>query len=145
MHDVYKNIGEYNLDKENKILIVFDDMIADMIHNKKLNSTVTELFIRGCKLNISLVFITQSYFKVPKDVRLNTTHFFTSKSPNKRELQQIAINHSSDISTKDFGNINKKCTAEPYSFLVNDTTLASDNRLRFRKNLFNIYNKNHDN
>ena len=145
MHDVYKNIGEYNLDKENKILIVFDDMIADMIHNKKLNSTVTELFIRGCKLNISLVFITQSYFKVPKDVRLNTTHFFISKSPNKRELQQIAINHLSDISTKDFGNINKKCTAEPYSFLVNDTTLASDNRLRFRKNLFNIYNKNHDN
>ena len=71
MHDVYKNIDEYNPDKENKILIVFDDMIADMIHNKKLNSIVTELFIRGTKLNISLVFITQSYFKVPKDVRLN--------------------------------------------------------------------------
>ena len=66
MHDVYKNINEYNLDKENKILIVFDDMIADMIHNKKLNSIVTELFIRGRKLNISLVFVTQSYFKVPK-------------------------------------------------------------------------------
>ena len=71
MHDVYKNIDDYNPDKENKILIVFDDMIADMIHNKKLNSIVTELFIRGTKLNISLVFITQSYFKVPKDVRLN--------------------------------------------------------------------------
>ena len=94
MHDVYKNIDEYKLDKENKILVVFDDMIADMIHNKKLNSIVTELFIRGRKLNISLVFITQSYFKVPKDVRLNTTHFFISKIPNKRELQQIAINHS---------------------------------------------------
>ena len=70
---------------KNKILIVFDDMIADMIHNKKLNSIVTELFIRGRKLNISLVFITQSYFKVPKDVRLNTTHFFIAKIPN-REL-----------------------------------------------------------
>ena len=116
MQDVYKNIDEYNPDKENKILIVFDDMIADMIHNKKLNSIVTELFIRGRKLNISLVFITQSYFKVPKDVRLNTTHFFITKIPNKRELQQIALNHSSDISTKDFIKIRKKCTAEPYSF-----------------------------
>ena len=145
MHDVYKNINNYNPDKENKILIVFDDMIADMIQNKKLNSIVTELFIRGRKLNISLVFITQSYFKVPKDVRLNTSHFFIAKIPNKRELQQIAINHSSDISTKDFENIYRECTAEPYSFLVNDTTLASNNPLRFRKNLFNIYNKNHDN
>ena len=126
-------------------MIVFDDMIADMIHNKKLNSVVTELFIRGRKLNISLVFITQSYFKVPKDVRLNTSHFFIAKIPNKRELQQIAINHSPDISTKDFENIYKKCTAEPYSFLVNDTMLASNNPLRFRKNLFSIYNKNHDN
>ena len=105
MHDVYKNIDDYNPDKENKILIIFDDMIADMIHNKKLNSIVTELFIRGRKLNIYLVFITQSYFKVPKDVRLNTSHFFIAKIakiPNKREIQQIAINHSSDISTKGF-------------------------------------------
>ena len=136
MHDVYKNINHYNPNKENKILIVSNDMIADMINNKKLNSIVTELFIRGRKLNISLVFITQSYFKVPKEVRLNTTHFFIMKIPNKRELQQIAINHSSDINTKDFANIYRKYTAEPYSFLVNDTTLASDNPLRFRKNLF---------
>ena len=84
MHNVYKNIDEYNPYKENKILIVFDDMIADMIHNKKLNSIVTELFIRGRKLNISLVFINQSYFKVPKDVRLNTKHFFIAKIQNKR-------------------------------------------------------------
>ena len=119
-------------------------MIADMIQNKKLNSIVTELFIRGRSLNIS-VFITQSYFKIPKDVRLNTAHSFITKSLSKRELQQIAINHSSDISTGDFVNIYRKCTAEPYSFFVNDTTLASDNPLRFRKNLFNIYNKNHDN
>ena len=116
MHDVYKNIDDYNLDKENKILIVSDDMIADMIHSKKLNSIVTELFIRGRKLNISLVFITRSYFKVAKDVRLNTGHFFIAKIPNKKELQQIAINHLSDINTRDFANIYRKRTAEPYSF-----------------------------
>ena len=75
MHNVYKNIDNYNPDKENKILIVFDDMIADMINNKKLNSIVTELFIRCRKLNISLVFIIQSCFKVPKDVRNNRTLF----------------------------------------------------------------------
>ena len=82
MQDVYKNIDEYNPDKENKILIVFDDMIADMINNKKLNSIITELFIRGRKLNISFVFITQSYFKVSKDAKLNSTHFFIMKIPN---------------------------------------------------------------
>ena len=138
MQDVYKNINEYNEDKECKILIVFDDMIADLINNKKLNAIVTELFIRSRKLNISLVFITESYFKVPKDGRLNFTHVFIMKIPNKRELQQIALNHSSDINSKDFIKIYKKCTAEPYSFLVNDATLASDNPLRFRKNIFNI-------
>ena len=124
MHDVYKNIDDYNPDKENKILIVFDDMIADMINNKKLNSIVTELFIRERKLNISPVFITQSYFKVPKDVRLNRTHFFIAKIPSKRELRQITTSHSSDISPKDFINIYRKCTVEPYSFFVNGTTLA---------------------
>ena len=143
MRDVYKNINYYGPDKGNKTLIVFD-MIADMIHNKKLDSIVTKLFIRGRKLNIPLVFITRSYFKVPKDVRLNTAHFFISKLSNKRELHQTAINHSSDINTKDFTNIYRKYTAEPYSFLVNDTTLASNNPLRFRK-LISKYNKNHDN
>ena len=106
-----------------------------MINNKKLNPVVTELFIRGRKLDISIVFITQSYFKVPKDVRLNSTHFFVMKITKKRELQQIALNHSSDTDFKDFTKIYKKCTAEPYSFLVNDTTLPSDDPLRFRKNL----------
>ena len=84
MQDVYKNIEDYNLGKKNKVLIIFDDMIADTINNKKFNQIVTELFIRGRKLNISIVFITQSYFKVPKDVRLNSTHFFIMKIPNKR-------------------------------------------------------------
>ena len=111
-------------------------MTADMINNKKLSPVVTELFIRGRKLNISLVFITQSYFKMPKDVRLNSTHFFIMKILNKREHQQTELNHSSDIDFKDFIKIYKKFTAEPYSFLVSDdTTLPSDNLLRFRKNL----------
>ena len=135
MQDVYKNIESYNPGKGRKILVVFDDMIADMINNKKLNPVVTELFIRGRKLSISNVFITQSYFKVPKDFRLNYTHFFIMKIRNKRELQQIALNHSSDIDFKDFIKIYKKCTAEPYSLLVNDTTLPSGDPLRFRKNL----------
>ena len=113
-------------------------MIVDMINNKKLDSIVTELVIRCRKLNISLVFITQSYFKVPRDVRLNSSHFFIMEIQNKRELQQTALNHSSDIDFKDFMKIYKKCTAEPYSFLVNDTTLVSDNPLRFRKNLSEI-------
>ena len=96
------------------------------------------MFIRDRKLNISLVFITQSYFKVSKHFKLNATHFFVMKVPNKRELQQIALNYSSDISSKDFIKIYEKYTAKPYSFLVNDATLVSDNPLRFRKNLFNI-------
>ena len=134
MQDIYKNIEDYNPIKKRKVLIIFDDMIADVISNNKLNPILTELFIRGRKLNISIVFITQSYFKVPKDVRLNSTHFFIMKIPNKRELQQIALNHSSDIDEY-FMNIYKNPTKEPYSFLINDKTLPSDDPLRFRKNL----------
>ena len=112
MQDVYKNIEDCNPGKKRKILIVFD-MIADMINYKNLNRIVPELFIRGRKLNISIVFITLSYFKGPKDVRLNPTHFFIMKIPNKRELQQIALNHSSDIDFNDFMKYFKKYTAEP--------------------------------
>ena len=135
MQDVYKNIDDYNLRKKRKVLIVFYDMIADIINNKNLNPIVTELFIRGRKLNISIVFVTQSYLKVAKDVRLNSTHFFIMKIPNEREIQQIVLNHSSDIDFKDFIESYTKYTKEPYSFLVNDTTLPSDDPLRFRKNL----------
>ena len=105
-------------------------MITDMINNKRLNPVVTELFIRARELNISIVFIAQSYFKVPKEVRLNTTHFFIMKIPNKRELQQMTLNYLSDVDFKDFMKIYKKYTAKSYSFLVNDTTLPSDNPLR---------------
>ena len=135
MNDIYKNIEEYNPNKKRKILTVFNDLIADMLSNAKLNPVVTELFIRGRKLNISLVFITQYYFAVSKNVRLNSTHNFLIKTPSKRELQEIAFNHSSDIDFQHFMNINKKCNVKPYSFMVIDTTLPSDNSLRFRKNL----------
>ena len=105
----------------------------DIIDNKKLNPVVTELFLKGTKLNISIVLITQWNVKVPKDNRLNSTHFFIRKILNKRELQQIALNHSSDIDFKDFIKIYKKCSAEPHSFLVSETTLPSEIPLRFRK------------
>ena len=135
MNDVYENIDNCNLKRKRKILIVFDDMIADIMTNKKFQSIIKELFIRCRKLNISLVFITQSYFSVPKDVRLNSTHYLIMKINNKRELQNIAFNHSADIDYKDFMKIYRECTREPYSFLIIDTTLPSSNPLTFRKNL----------
>ena len=135
MDDIYENIRDYNPNKKRKILIVFDDMIADMLSNKKLNQVVTELFIRERKLDVSLVFITQSYCDVPKNIKLNPTHYFVIKIPNKRELQQFAFNHSSDIDFQDFMNLYKKYNAKAYSFLVIDTTLVTDNSSRFKKNL----------
>ena len=102
MDDIYENIDDYNLGRKKKILIVFDDMKTDIMNNKKFKAIIKELFIRCTKLNISLVFITQSYFTVPKDVRLNSTHCLIMKISNKKELQNIAINHSADIDYKDF-------------------------------------------
>ena len=135
MDGIYKDIEEYNPKKKRKILIVFDNMIADMLRNKNLNPIVTQLFIRERKLNIYLAFNTQSYFAVSKNVRLNSTHCFIMEIENKLEFQQIAFNHSSDIYFKNFMNLYKKCSAKPYSFLVINNTLASDNSSRFRKNL----------
>ena len=93
MDDIYNDIEEYNPHKKLKMLIGFDDVIADVLSNKKLNPIITELFIRRKKLNIFLVFITQSYFAVPKNIRLNSTHYFIMKIPKKLKLQQIAFNH----------------------------------------------------
>ena len=132
--DAYKNLKDYNQTKKRRVLIVFDDMIADMESKKILSSVVTELFLRGRKLNILLVFISDSYFKVPKTIRPNATHYCIIKIPNKREPLQIASNHSSDIGFKDFMKLYKDYTKEPCSFLVNDTNLSSDNPLRFRIN-----------
>ena len=111
----------------------------DILSNKKINPTVTELFIGARKLNISLDFITKTYFVVPKSIRLNSIHYFVMKIPNKKELQQTASNHLSDIDFQDFLNLYKKCTAKPYSFLAINTTLASDNSPHLRKNLLEKY------
>ena len=108
-------------------------MISGMLSIKKINPIVTKLFIRGSKLNISFVFITQFYFAVSKNIWLNAKYY--TKIPNKRKLQQIAFNHSLDIDFQDYMNLYKKCTSKPYSFLVINTTLTSDNILHFRKNL----------
>ena len=97
MDDIYENIYDYNPGRKRKNLIVFDDMIADIMTNKIFQAITKELFIRCRKLNITLVFITQSYFSVPKDVRINSRHYLTIKINNRNELQNIAINYSADI------------------------------------------------
>ena len=116
MVDIYKNIEKCYPNKKRKILIVLDDMIADMLSNKKLNPIVPELFIMGRKLNVCLAFITQSYFTFPENIRLNSTHYFNMKIPNKRELQQTAFNHSSDIDFKDFTNLYTKMYSKTIFF-----------------------------
>ena len=119
MDCVYQNINDYNPSRKRKLLIVFDDTIADIMTNKKFQDIIKGLFIRCRKLNISLVFITQSYFSVPKDVRLNSTHYLIMKINNKRELQNIAINRSADIYYKDFMRIYRECTKGPFIFFGN--------------------------
>ena len=131
MEEVYENIGDYNPNRKRKTLIVFDDIIADIMANKKFQSWIKELFIRCREINIFLVFITQSYFSVSKDVRLNSTHYLIMKINNKRELQNIAINHSTDIDYKDFMEIYRECAKDRFNFLTIDTTLPASNPLRF--------------
>ena len=118
--DVYEHLEDYNPTKKRRVLIMFDDMIAAMESNKKSSAIVTELFLGGRKFNISLVFISQSYFKVPKTRRLNATHYFIMKFLNKRELKQTASNHLSDIDFEDFMKLYKDYTKESYSFLLNN-------------------------
>ena len=139
MDDVYENIDDYNTKRKGKILIVFEDMTADNKINKKIQAVVKEQFIRCRKVNISLVFITKSYYSVPKDVTLNSICYLIMKFDNKRELQNIAINHSADIYYKNFMKIYRECTKDPYSFLTIDTTLPASDPLRFRKTLFRSY------
>ena len=127
MDDVYQNNDDCKLNRKRKILIVFNDIIADIINNKKFQAIIKKLFINCRTLNISLVFITQSYFFVLKDIRLNSTHNLIMKINDIKKLQNIAINHSADIDYKD-------C-----SFLTIDTTLPASDPLRFRKNLFQSY------
>ena len=119
-----------------KNLIVFEDMIADVKDNKKLQAIMEEMFIRCRKLNISLAFITQSYFSVAKDVRLNLNHYLIMKRNSKIELENIATDHSADIDYQDFMKIYRECTKEPFNVLTINTTLPASGPLRFRKNLF---------
>ena len=124
MDDIFPQIEDYSKKKKRKILIVFDDMISHVMSDKKAQQILKDLFIRCRKLNISLCFLTQSYFSVTKDVRLNCTHYILFKLNNKRELQNIAINHSADIDYKDFIKIYRNCTKELYNVLTIDTTNA---------------------
>ena len=119
MDDDYENIDEYKPNRKTKILIAFDDMIADIMTNKKYQVITKELFIRCRKLNFSLAFITQFYFFVPKDVRSNSTHYLIMKINNKSELQNIIINHSADIDHKDFMKIYRECTKKILFFFDN--------------------------
>ena len=139
MNDVYENIDNCNPNKKRNILISFDDMIADNMNNQKFQAIIKELFIRCRNLIISLVLIFQSYFSVPKDVRLNSTHYLIIKINNTRELQLIiaviAVNHSADIDYKDFMKIYRESTKEPNSLLTIDTTLPAGDPLRLRKDL----------
>ena len=144
MDNVYENINDYNPSRKRKVVIAFNDIIADIMASKTFQATIKELFIRCRKLNVSLVFITQSFFSVSKDVRLNSTHYLIMNINNKRELQNIAINHSADIDYHVFMKIYRECTREPYNVLTIDTTLPASNPLRFRKNLFDSY-KNDNN
>ena len=118
MDDVYENINDYNPSRKGKILIVFHDMIVEIITNREFKAIIKELFIRCRKLSISLAFITPSCFSVPKDVRLNSTQCLMMKINNKRDLQNIAINHSADIDHQDFINTYRECTKEPFNILI---------------------------
>ena len=133
--DVYENINDYNSKRRRKILIVFDDMIAYIMTNRRFQAVIKGLFITCRKLNISLAFITQFCFSVPKDVRLNSTYYLIIKINNRKELQNIAINHSTDIDYHDFVRIYRECTRKLHSYLTIDTTLLASDPLRFWKSL----------
>ena len=121
MNDVLDDINNYNKNRDKKVLIIFDDMIADIMRSEKFKAIVKELFIRCRKLNISIVFITQSYFRTPKDARLNITHYILMKIGNRKELKSIAEENSGHLDFKDFLKIYNYCTKEPYSFMLVDT------------------------
>ena len=144
MDGVYDNIDDNNPNRKRKVLIVFDDVIADIMSYKKFQAIIKELLIRCRKKNISLVFISQSYFSVPKDVRLNSTHYLIMKINNKKELQNIAFNHFADIDYNGFVKIYRECTKKSYSFLTIDAMLPASDPLRFRRNLLPSYKNNNN-
>ena len=131
MSDALDNINNYNKNRDKKVLIVFDDMIADTEHNKDFKRIIKELFYRARKINISIVFIMQSYFRALKDARLNSMHYVLMKINNKRELQRIAEEKSGHLDYKDL-KIYNYCMKEPYSFMLIDTRPTAS--VTFKKN-----------
>ena len=140
MNDVYADISNYKKKRENKVLIVFDDMIADIEYNKNFKKMIKELFYRGRKMNISIVFITQCYFRALKDARLNSTHYVLIKIGNKKELRSIAEEKSGNVDYKDFLKMYNYCTSEPYCFMTIDA--RPNATMVFRKNFTEIPYKN---
>ena len=132
MNDVFDNIDDYNKNRDKKVLIIFDDMIADIMRSEKFKAIVKELFIRCRKSNVSIVFITQSYFRTPKDARLNTTHYILMKIGSIRALKYIAGEKLGYLDYKDFLKIYNYCTKEPYSFMMIDTSPTAT--ITFKKN-----------
>ena len=135
MNDVLENINSYNKNRDKKVLIIFDDMIADIMRSEKFKAIVIELFIRCRKLNTSIVFITQSYFRTPKDARLNSTHYIIMKIGNKKELKCIAEENSGHLDFKDFLKVYNYCTNESYLFMIVDTRPTA--RVTLKKNSMN--------
>ena len=133
MNDVLEDINNYDKNRNKKVLIIFDDMIADIMRSEKFKAIVKELFIRCRKVNISIVFITQSYFRTPKDARLNSTHYTLMKIGNKKELKSIAEENSGHLDFKDFLKTCNHCTDKPYSFMMVDTRPTA--RITFKKKI----------
>ena len=134
-NDVLENINNYKKNRDKKVLIIFDDMIADIMRSEKFKAIVKELFIRCRKLNISILFITQSYFRTPRDARLNSTHYILMEIGNKKELKSIAAENSGHLDFKEFLKVYNYCTREPYSFMMVDTRPTA--RITFEKKTIN--------
>ena len=132
MNDVLEDSNNYNKKRDKEVLIIFDDMIADIMRSEKFKAIVKELFVRCRKLNISIVFISQSYFRTPKDATLNSTHYILMKMGNKKELKSIAEENSGHLDFKDFLKIYNYCTKDPFSFMMVDTRPTA--RVTFKKN-----------
>ena len=132
MNDVLDDINKYNKNRDKKVLIVFDDMIADIEYNKNFKRIIKELFYRAHKINVSIVFITHSYFRALKDARLNSMHYIIRKINNKKELKRIAEEKSGHLDYKDVLEMYNYCTKEPYSFMTIDTRPTAT--MVFRKN-----------
>ena len=138
MDDVLDDINNYNKNGDKKVLIAFDDMIADIEYNKKFKKIIKELFYRGRKINVSIVFITQPYFRALKDATLNSTHYILMKINNKKELKRKV--KSGHLDYKDFLKMCNYCTKEPYSFMTIGARPTAT--MVFRKNFTELLYKN---